>query len=150
MKRLNMRHYCAALCAMACLLAFTAPSKKVLIIGDSISIGYFPHVKESLEGVAEVVHNPGNAQHTGNGLRRLDSWLGKAQYDVITFNWGLWDLCYRNLESTEQGKRDKVNGKVNFTVDQYQANMEKLVRQLERTGAKLVLDRKSTRLNSSQ
>ena len=48
----------------------------VLIIGDSISIGYTPFVKEALEGKANVVHNEGNAQHTGTGLIKLEEWLG--------------------------------------------------------------------------
>lgn len=119
-------------------LAFTAPPKKVLIIGDSISLGYFPYVKKALESEAEVRHNPGNAQHTGTGLRMIDRWLGSSKYDVIVFNWGLWDLCYRNPESTEQGHRDKLNGEVTFTVDRYEVNMEELVRRLKKTGAKLV------------
>jgi hypothetical protein len=58
----------------------------VLIIGDSISIGYFPVVKELLEGKAVVVHNPGNAQHTRFGLEKLDEWLGQTKWDVIHFN----------------------------------------------------------------
>jgi len=39
----------------------------VLIIGDSISIGYFEPTRELLGDVAEVYHNPGNAQHTAHG-----------------------------------------------------------------------------------
>ena len=46
---------------------------RVLIIGDSISLGYTPYVASILKGRAEVVHNPGNAPHTGLGLRRLKS-----------------------------------------------------------------------------
>ena len=120
------------------LLAFTMPPKKVLIIGDSISLGYFPHVKKALQGEAEVSHNPGNAQHTGTGLRLIDKWLGDDRYAVIVFNWGLWDLCYRHPESTEQGQRDKLNGEVTFTVDRYEANLEQLVQRLKKTGAKLI------------
>src|SRR5690606_3837208 len=91
------------------LLSFNQKKKKVLIIGDSISIGYFPFVKDALKEEAYVVHNPGNSQHTGTGLQRLDEWLGTTKWDVIHFNWGLWDLCYRNPRSEDAGKRDKVN-----------------------------------------
>lgn len=121
-----------------CVFAFTTPSKKVLIIGDSISLGYFPYVKKMLEGEVDVVHNPGNAQHTGTGLRMIDEWLGDSSYDVIVFNWGLWDLCYRHPESTSVGQRDKINGTIAFTVDQYKTNIEQLVKRLKMTGAKLV------------
>lgn len=118
--------------------AFTPPAKKALIIGDSISIGYFPTVKKELAGEVEVLHNPGNAQHTGTGLRMLDKWLGDQKYDVILFNWGLWDLCYRHPLSTVQGRRDKLNGEITYTVDVYEKNIEELVKRLKKTGAKLV------------
>jgi len=69
-----------------------APLPKVLIIGDSISIGYTPPLTEMLRGKAEVVHNPGNATHSAYGLKNLDAWLGDAKWDVIQFNHGLHDL----------------------------------------------------------
>ncbi len=102
--------------------------KKILIIGDSISIGYTPHVKELLGDRAIVVHNPGNAQHTGTGLEKVVEWIGDEDWDVIQFNWGLWDLAYRNPTVNNQGNRDKINGKVTFTPEQYQTNLDSLVR----------------------
>jgi len=123
---------------MIILSAFAPPKKKVLIIGDSISLGYFPHVKSILGDRVEILHNPGNARHTGAGLRLLDKWLNGEKYDLILFNWGLWDLTYRHPESTVQGKRDKVNGKVTFTVDRYKANMDKLVQKLKNTKTPLL------------
>ena len=80
----------------------------VLLIGDSISLGYTPFVKELLKDEASVEHHPGNAQHTGTGLEKLDGWLGDKKWDVIHFNWGLWDLCYRHPEAKTGGNRDKV------------------------------------------
>lgn len=120
------------------LISFQRDRKKVLIIGDSISIGYTPFVKTALAGTADVMHNPGNAQHTGTGLRNIDKWLGNTKWDVIHFNWGLWDLAYRNPESKEQGNRDKIKGKITFTPAQYAANLDTLVRKLKATGAKLI------------
>ena len=35
---------------------------KILIIGDSISLGYTPHVARALDGIAAIEHNDGNAQ----------------------------------------------------------------------------------------
>lgn len=111
---------------------------KVLIIGDSISIGYTPFVKEILSGKGEVFHNKGNAQATSNGLEKLDSWLNGNNWDVIHFNWGLWDLCYRNINSKVYGNRDKENGTLTTSLEQYEINMEKLVIRLKETGAKLI------------
>lgn len=121
------------------LLTASAPAKKnVLIIGDSISIGYTPFVAKELAEVANVLHNPGNGQETGYGLEHIDEWLAMGSWDVIHFNWGLWDLCYRHPEATTQGNRDKVNGTLTWTVDEYAKNLELLVEKLEATGATLI------------
>ena len=121
------------------LMAFKAEElPNVLIIGDSISIGYTPFVKQALEGTANVIHNDGNAQHTGTGLIKLDEWLGNTEWDVIHFNWGLWDLCYRSEQSKVYGKRDKINGIVTFSPDEYGDNLEKLVLRLKETNAILI------------
>jgi len=109
---------------------------RVLIIGDSISIGYTPEVKFILASKAEVKHNPGNAQHTGTGLAKLDDWLGDEKWAVIHFNWGLWDLCYR-AEGAGL-RRDKESGKVTFSIEEYRQNLEKLVLRLKKTRARLI------------
>ena len=111
---------------------------QVLIIGDSISIGYTPHVKQAMAGKASVVHHKGNAQHTRTGLAKLDAWLGDTDWDVIHFNWGLWDLCYRHRKSKVQGNRDKVNGSLTTELDEYAKNLEQLVARLTKTNAKLI------------
>lgn len=108
---------------------------RVLIIGDSISIGYFKPVQEMLAGRAIVEHNPGNAAHTANGLARLDEWLGDTKWDVIHFNHGLHDLKYidengRNV-SAEKGHQQ-------IPIDQYERNLDEIVTRLEKTGAKLI------------
>ncbi|KLU01959.1 putative transmembrane region and signal peptide protein [Rhodopirellula islandica] len=111
---------------------------EVLIIGDSISIGYTPAVAAELEGKAVVRHNPGNAQDSGTGLKKLDRWIGTEQWDVIHFNWGLWDLCYRHPQSKVQGNRDKVNGTLTTSVEQYEQNLDEIVSRLKKTNAKLI------------
>lgn len=111
---------------------------KVLIIGDSISIGYTPFVKRQLKDVATVSRNPGNAAHTGTGLEKIDAWLGDTRWDLIHFNWGLHDLCYRNPDAKQQGNRDKVNGKLTTTLEQYEKNLDQLVTRMKKTGATLV------------
>ena len=66
-----------ALLCIVSLASFQAEKPKILIIGDSISIGYTPFVQQALADIAEVFHNPGNAQHTGTGLGSIDSWIGR-------------------------------------------------------------------------
>lgn len=118
----------------------TEEKKKVLIIGDSISLGYTPFVQKKLEAVADVFHHPGNAKHTGNGIELVESWIGDSiDWDIIHFNWGLWDLCYRHPDSKVQGNRDKVNGTITFTLDEYVSNLETIIRKIKtKSDAKLI------------
>ncbi len=113
---------------------------RVLIIGDSISISYNAATRELLEGEVNLHRVPGNAGHTGMGIEGLSKWLDpeNGEWDLIHFNWGLWDLCYRNPKSKNQGKRDKVNGTLTHPPEIYAANLEKIVKRLKETGAVLV------------
>jgi hypothetical protein len=73
----------------------------VLIIGDSVSIGYTPHVTAHMAKVALVQHSPfdvgdGGAEETAYGIQCLDYFLRSPagvlhKPDVIMFNWGLHD-----------------------------------------------------------
>jgi lysophospholipase L1-like esterase len=118
--------------------AAEAPLPKVLIIGDSISIGYTKLVTDALKGKAIVTRPKANCADTRAGLKNLDKWLEGGPWQVIHFNWGLWDLCYRNPESKIQGNRDKVNGKLAVPLEEYEKNLETLVKRLEKTGATLI------------
>jgi hypothetical protein len=99
----------------------------VLLIGDSISIGYTVEVRKLLAGKADVFRIPGNGKNSAYGLNNLNKWLGEREWDIIHFNWGLWDLCYRNPKAKTQEHRDKVNGTLTASLEQYRANMEKIV-----------------------
>jgi hypothetical protein len=99
---------------------------RVLLIGDSISIGYTVPVRDLLKGVASVHRIPENGGPTTRGLAQLDEWLGTNQWDVIHFNWGLHDL------------KLKSNGRHQVELDQYERNLERLLDRLQRTGAALI------------
>jgi len=124
---------------LSVLTSFSEKKPKILIIGDSISIGYTPYVKIQLVDDAIVVHNPGNAQHTGTGLEKVKEWIGNEDWDIIQFNWGLWDLCYRHPDSEVQGNRDKINGNITHTIEDYTSNLDSIVTILKQiTDAKLI------------
>lgn len=112
------------------------PLPKVLIIGDSISIGYTPPLTEMLRGKVEVIHNPGNAAHSAHGLENLDAWLGDTQWAVIHFNHGLHDLKY--VDDSGKNVSDKKLGHQQIPVEQYANDMEEIVLRLKETGAKLI------------
>ena len=117
----------------------------VLLIGDSISIGYTRAVRRLLAGEANVQRplnargdGPSNCGPTPRGIELLSDWIGDTKWDVIHFNWGLHDLCYRNPNAGNQGNRDKVNGKQAVPIPDYAGNLENLVAHLQKTGAKLI------------
>lgn len=119
--------------------AWAIKEPRVLIIGDSISLGYTPFIKTHFSGKVVIEHNPGNAQHTGTGLNKVKEWVSNRDWDIVQFNWGLWDLCYRHTDSKVQGHRDKINGEITFTVDQYRTNLDSIVSILTKTtDAKLI------------
>ena len=111
---------------------------RVLLIGDSISIGYTLPVRKLLAGKVNVHRIPTNARHTGIGLENINKWLGNGNWDVIHFNWGLHDLCYRSTNKKTPGRKDKMNGRLDLTFEEYQQNLRKLVRILKAADAELI------------
>lgn len=111
---------------------------RVLIVGDSISIGFMKSLKQLRGDQWEIHHTPGNARYASYGTENIQKWIGDDRWDVIHFNWGLWDLCYRHPKSKVQGNRDKINGKLTATVNEYQKSIEKTVKILRRYRASLV------------
>lgn len=107
---------------------------RVLLIGDSISMGYTLPVRRLLTGKAIVQHPPENCSDTANGLKKLDSWLGRGKWAAIHFNFGLHDLKYLN----EKRQLSIKDGKQVATLEEYEARLRELVARLKKTGAALV------------
>ena len=61
---------------------------RVLLIGDSISIGYTLPTRALLKGKVNLHRIPTNGGPTIKWLEHIDAWLGKKKWDVIHFNWG--------------------------------------------------------------
>lgn len=108
---------------------------RVLLIGDSISIGYTVPVQEMLRGQANVHRIPTNGGPTTNGLKHIEQWLGEKPWDVIHFNWGLHDLKYIDDKGALS---DVEHGHQQVPIDEYEANLRTLVSRLQQTGAKLI------------
>jgi hypothetical protein len=71
----------------------TDSTATILVIGDSISIGYLPTVKADMP-TYEFIHNPCNAMNTVHTKGHLDAWLAlRPTFKAITFNNGLWDIA---------------------------------------------------------
>ena len=69
--------------------------KKVILLGDSIRMGYDKYVKDALAGVAEVYYPEENCKFAVYVLRFAHEWkeAGKWSDDVDLVHWnaGLWD-----------------------------------------------------------
>ncbi len=98
---------------------------RVLLIGDSIAIGYTAQTRALLRGQANVYRIPVNGGSTELGLQEIDQWLGADPWDVIHFNWGLHDITI-------------LEGQREVALDDYKANLATLTDRLVETGAELI------------
>lgn len=112
----------------------------VFIIGDSISIGYTENVKTLLKGSANVSRPLGNCTHSGVGVISTQGWLGKTKWDVIHFNFGIWDTHFLHngelVRDRSKYKPEDLHRR--FTTEQYVENLTQIVAILKKTGAKLI------------
>ena len=109
---------------------------RILIIGDSISIGYTREVRQHFAGRANVHRPPDNCGPTVFGLEQIDGWLGAGRWDVIYFNFGLHDLKFLDAKGNYivPGPQDRPLA----SPVQYEANLRQIVDRLRRTGARLI------------
>ena len=114
----------------------------VLILGDSISMGYTPIVQGLLAGEADI-HRPLNenggflnCEGTTRGLQQLDQWLGSGKWDVIHFNFGLHDLKHVHPDTGRNSNDPKHPQQAD--VGTYESNLKEITEKLKSTGAQLV------------
>ena len=101
---------------------------RVVLVGDSIRLGYAPRVAERLAGKAVVISVPENGGDSANVLAHLDEWVIRQKPDVVHLNCGLHDL-----------KRIKADGHHQVELDRYGENLRKVVARIRKeTDAALV------------
>ncbi len=115
----------------------------VLILGDSISIGYTQQVRAALAGEANVFRpcsadgrKPENCQGTANGVKEIDRWLAGRKWDVIHFNWGLHDL--KHVKAGSGKNSNSFDDPRQAEPEAYRKNLAELVGKLKATGAQLI------------
>lgn len=96
-----------------------APKPRVLLLGDSIRLGYAPVVAKLLTEQALVISPKANGGDTTMLLQQLDALLQEHQPDIIVFNCGLHDL-----------KKSKATGKHQVPVNDYANHLRTLVARL--------------------
>lgn len=75
----------------------------VLILGDSISVGYTPAVRKKLAGVANVTRPGTNCGPSQWYLANMKQWVGTNRWAVIHVNFGIWDNHYLKGPATGMG-----------------------------------------------
>lgn len=70
--------------------------KKIVLMGDSIRMGYDKYVKEAFEGTAEVYYPSENCRFAEYMLRYAHVWKENDKWpddiDLVHWNAGLWDV----------------------------------------------------------
>ena len=84
-------------------VAAKADLPNVLILGDSISLGYTPQVKAKLKGVANVSRPACNCGPSEFYLKWMKDWVGTNRWRVIHVNFGIWDNHYLKGPSDGMG-----------------------------------------------
>lgn len=110
---------------------------RVLLIGDSISMGYHQFVVEALTGEAEVMRPRENCAGTTKGIRKIDEWLAidGGEFDVIHFNFGLHDL--KRVKADGSNSNDPADSR-QAEIDAYEQKLRAIRNTLEATGAQVV------------
>ena len=98
---------------------------RVLVIGDSISIGYTTRVRRLLVDQASVHRPATNCRWSAYGAEHIDEWLGDGHWDVIHFNFGLWDWYGWSQD-------------VKATPATYASSLDSIVRQMKKTNATII------------
>ena len=98
--------------------------KNVILIGDSIRMGYCKYVKEALDGAAEVYYPAENCRFSTHTFRFLGDWHRDGNWppdvDIVHWNVGLWDA----LEMDGEGPLN--------TIETYEMNIGRIYRKIKR------------------
>lgn len=128
--------------------AFTDPEidpalPNVLLIGDSISIGYHLAAREALAGKANVFRPKTNCGPTTRGTEQIDAWLGDRRWDVVHWNFGLHDLKYMGPNGENLADPAAENSHPQVAIDAYEAHIKALAERIKKQ-AKVVIWRETT------
>jgi lysophospholipase L1-like esterase len=105
-----------------------SPLPKVVLVGDSIRMGYAPLVAKKLMGQVEIISPTTNGGDSGNVLKNLDEWIIQVQPTLVHFNCGLHDL-----------KKNRKSNQYQVSLENYEANLKVILQRLKKeTKAQIV------------
>jgi hypothetical protein len=103
--------------------------KKVLLLGDSIRMGYDDYVKEALDGKCEVVYDAeDNGRFAAYTLWQANQMFNHhGHFDVVHWNNGYWDM---NIEAPMTEAMHPVEEYVHF--------LKRIIKLCRENGAKII------------
>ena len=106
---------------------------KVVLVGDSIRLGYTATVTKALEGKAVVVSPRPNGGDSANVLKNLEAWVLREKPAVVHLNCGIHDT-----------KRFRETGRFQVSPDEYESNLREIVKRIRDETDAVVLFATST------
>jgi lysophospholipase L1-like esterase len=110
--------------------------KNVILIGDSIRMGYQPIVQQALRGQVEVWAPKKNGGTSANVLAHLEEWVLSRSPDIVHLNCGLHDL------KTEFGGDTTA-----VPLDAYKKNLQAIFGQITRQTTAILIWASTTPVN---
>ena len=99
--------------------------KKVLLLGDSIRMGYDSYVKELLQGEFDVYYDDAdNGRFAAYTLWQANQAFKRDHYDIVHWNNGYWDM---NIEAP---MTEAIH-----PVDEYVRFLKRILAEIRRNGA---------------
>ena len=102
--------------------------KKVLLLGDSIRMGYEAFVKELLQDECEVYFSEDNGRFAAYTLWQANQMFKQyGHFDVVHWNNGYWDM------NVEEPMEEAMH-----PLDEYRHFLERIIVQCRKNGAKII------------
>lgn len=102
--------------------------KRVLLLGDSIRMGYDDMIRDMLKGECEVVYEEDNGRFSSYTLWQANQVFKKyGKFDVVHWNNGYWDM---NVEAPMTEAIHPVEEYVHF--------LSRIIREIRRNGARII------------
>jgi lysophospholipase L1-like esterase len=95
---------------------------KVVLIGDSIRMGYQPLVTKKLEGRAEVWGPAQNSRHSLWALDHFPEWVANQKPDLVHVNFGIHDASIQ------------TDGEHQVLLDQYRLCLKRFIARVKALG----------------
>lgn len=102
--------------------------KKVLLLGDSIRMGYDEYVRDLLRGKAEVYFEEDNGRFAAYTLWQVNQiFRHHGQFDVVHWNNGYWDM------NIEPPMTEAIH-----PVEEYLYFLRRILNEIQKNGAKVI------------